>query len=105
MKFLVTNKLKDMFFTLPPEVQLELNQGAVAFIEKYQNNGKCKEIYNMPGKNMAMSIWEADSGEEMEQRFVELSISAFMEYEVFLLSDFADSMKRNNETLEHMLVK
>ncbi|SHJ06887.1 Muconolactone delta-isomerase [Dethiosulfatibacter aminovorans DSM 17477] len=105
MKFLVTSRIKDMFYTLPPEVQLELNKGAAAFIEKYLDNGKCKEIYNMPGKNMSMSIWEGETGEEMERRFVELSISAFMEYEVILLSDFEDSIKRNNEALEHMLVK
>lgn len=105
MKFLVTNKFKDMFFTLPPEVQLELNKEAAVFIKKYLENGECRDIYNMPGKNMAMSIWEAETGEEMERRFIELSISAFMEYEVILLSDFIESRKRRNEALEHMLVK
>ena len=30
---------------LPPEKQVETWEGMVAFIEKYRNAGKCKEIY------------------------------------------------------------
>lgn len=104
MKYLIISHLKDMLFTLPPEQQKELNSGAMAFINKYRNEGKCKDTYNVPGLNMTVSIWEVESGEELDQLFLEFPMSTFMDFEIYTLSDFDASMMGTNALLEQMII-
>jgi len=105
MKCLITTHLKDMLYTLPPEQQKELNTGAMAFIDKFRKEGKCKEIYNVPGLNMSVSIWEIESAEELDQLFLEFPMFSFMDFDIYTLSDFDANIKGTNELLERMIVK
>jgi len=40
MKYLVLGRRKDAFLMLPPEKRVEIYEGMVAFIEKYQKAGE-----------------------------------------------------------------
>ena len=42
MKTLIISRTKDFYYTLPLERQIELTQGAAAFIGKYRKAGKCR---------------------------------------------------------------
>jgi hypothetical protein len=88
MKFLVTTRTKDVFLTLPPERQMELLNGALAYIDKYRKAGNCREIYWIPGWNRGVVIWEAESGEEAARQVAENPIAPYTDMESYALSDW-----------------
>ena len=45
MKMLITTRTRDSFSALPEDKQVELTQGAIAFVEKYKKAGECKAMY------------------------------------------------------------
>ena len=93
MKFLGITSMSDSYATLPPDVAMRVMEGGAAFIDKYRKAGKCKEIYNVPGLKMGVSIWEVESAEEMTRLFLENPSYPFMDVETYILSDW-DTMTR-----------
>jgi len=88
MKFLIISKTKDIFFTLPPERQMEILNGAFAYIDKYRKAGNCKEMYWMPGWSRVVVIWESESGEEAARQVAENPIAPYTDMESYALSDW-----------------
>lgn len=88
MKIMMISKIKDIFFTLPFEVQLRFKNGSDEFVNKFRSNGKILEIYNIPGRNMAVAIYEVESAEELTSIVIEYPMASFMEFDVYMLSDF-----------------
>ncbi len=80
MKVLIITRMKDIILSLPPEVMLELNQGAAAFVDKYRNLGKIEVVYNIPGNNMSASILNLESAQEMDDLFLEFPFTPFMNF-------------------------
>jgi len=69
MKFLIISRTKEVFYTLPPERQMELLTASLSWIEKYRKAGKCKEIFWIPGWNRAVLIWDAESAEGVKPSY------------------------------------
>lgn len=103
MKFLLIGKIKDVFMTLPMEVQLSLNEDAWAFIKKYRDSGICSMVYNISGKLTNVTLWEADSLEVIDQRMVEIKMSSFMDFDIYLLSDLDANMVMHIDKMKSML--
>ena len=92
MKFLVILRMKDNYFMLSPEKQLELMEGSFAFVDKHRQAGNCIDVHFLPGAKGTVSIWEADSSEEVTLRFLENPMSPYEDAQMYLLSDW-DSFK------------
>ena len=67
MKFVVNSRQKDAFLMLPAEKRFEIMEGVFAFIDKYRNAGKCKEIYEHCDFKGAVSIWEVETEVELKK--------------------------------------
>lgn len=100
MKFLTISRLKDSFFTVPPELQMQLVAGVTAYVDKTRKAGKLKEIYNVPGLKMTVSIWEVESAEESTRLFLENPLFPFMNVETYTLSDWSTMTKAWKEAVE-----
>ena len=100
MKFLVILRTKDTYFMLPPERQLELIEGSFAFVDKHRQAGNCIDVHCLPGTKGTMSIWEADSSEEVNFRFLENPMSPYEEAQLYLLSDW-ESFKNTIRKIYH----
>ena len=88
MKFMVILHTKDTYFMLPRDKQVELFEESVAFVERHRKTGNCKEIYYTPGSKGKVSIWIADSAEEITLRFLENPMSVYEDAQIYLLSDW-----------------
>ena len=88
MKFAVNSRRKDAYLMLPIEKQIEIMQGTAAFIEKYRNAGKCKEIYFHADLQGSLSIWEAESEEEKIRIMVENPIARYSDMDIHPLTDW-----------------
>lgn len=102
MKVLVITRMKEMYYSFPPEVMLGMLKGSIEFIQRNRSSGKCKFIYNVPGKDMTVSIFEYDTPGEMDEMLNGYALSTFMDYELHILSDFDDSMKRTIDLLKEL---
>ena len=103
MKFLVVTRMNDSFLMVPPEMQMQLLEGTVAFIEKHRKAGNCKDIHNMPGMKGSASIWEVQSAEEGNQFFLESPLYPFSSVEMHVLSDFDAHIEAQKEALQQRL--
>lgn len=103
MKLLLNATSKDIFLSLPLEIQLQLNEDALAFMTKYRQAGLCKEVYSIPGKFKHISIWEVDTAEAITQLLVELNMSPYIDMEIVPLSDFDDFMGLHNSKMKALL--
>ena len=65
MKFLLTTRTKEMFYSLPPQTREEVTAGTMAVIERCLKEGKCKEFYERFDMKGCVSIWEINSSEEI----------------------------------------
>lgn len=97
MKQLIITRAKDLFYMAPPKTRMEVVEGVAAFIDKYRKEGKCKEIYIVPGLKMTVSIWEAESDEKLGRLFPEWPMFPFADVEVYALADFDTHTKRVKE--------
>ena len=93
MKQLLITRMKDSLYMVPPEKRMEVMLGSGAFVDKYRKEGKCKEIYVVPGLKMSVTIWEVESAEELDRLFLEWPAFPFADVEVYALADFDTYMK------------
>jgi hypothetical protein len=105
MKFLVINRMKDMFAMIPLEQQAQIAEAGAAFIEKYKKAGICKEIYDIASIHGGASIWEVDSAEKGAALFLENPWYPFSDFEMYTLSDFDAMMKAQKEMYKKLLTK
>ncbi len=97
MKYLVLSRRKDAFLMLPLEKRVEVWEGMVAFIEKYRNAGKCKEIYMHGDMKGGVSIWEVESDEESTKFILENPLSPFSDIDASPVIDWDTGVKATRE--------
>ena len=97
MKLLVNSRRKDAFLMLPLEKRVEAWEGMVAFIEKYRNAGKCKEIYMHGDMKGGVSIWEVESDEECTKFILENPLSPFSDIDASPVIDWDTGVKATRE--------
>ena len=102
MKYLVLTRRKDAFLMLPPKKQVETWEGMVAFIEKYQKAGKCKEIYLDGDMKGSVSIWESDSEEEGTKFILENPFSPFSDIDSHPVIDWDIGVKATREFFQKL---
>ena len=90
---------------IPPELQMQLVDGVGAFVDKNRKAGKLKEIYNVPGRKITVSIWETESAEESTRLFIENPIFPFMDVETYTLSDWDNLAKVWREAVQRRAKK
>ena len=105
MKYLTITRVKDLFYMIPPERQMEIMEGLTAYIDKYRKSGKCREIYIAPGLKTGVTIWEIDSGEEADRLWIENPMYPFLDVETYVLADFDVHVKALKEKHEHLAKK
>ena len=105
MRFMVILRTKDIYFMLPKEKQIELFDESVAFVERNRKAGNCKEINYLPGSKGTVSIWVADSSEEVTLRFLENPMSVYEDAQVFLLSDWDAFVSTTRKLYRRLLAK
>jgi len=99
MKYLTISHLHDLFFTLSPEMQMQVVEVASTFTDKYRKAGKIKDVYIMVGSRKSMRIWEVESHEEIDRLSLENPMGPFMETEIHPLSDYDAHVKHCQEVL------
>ena len=97
MKYLVLAKRKDALLMLPQEQRIAIWEGMVAFVEKYQKAGKCKEIYMDCDIAGSASIWDTDSEEEVAKFILENPMSPFQDMDVRPVLGWDVSVKAQRE--------
>jgi muconolactone delta-isomerase len=100
MKFLTISKLKDTASTLPPAVARQLMEATLNLMNQEMKAGRILEMYFMAGSGRAAVIGELKSAEELVKVISTLPISGFMDFEVYPLADFNESMKVQIEALK-----
>ena len=93
MKTLIVSRTKDLYYTFPIERQIELTEGASAFIDRYRKMGKCRDAYLFPDLKGSISIWETESAEEGAQLFLENPMTPFMDDEVTVILEWDTGMQ------------
>ena len=102
MKYLALTRRKDTFLMLPREKQVETWEGMVAFIEKYQKAGKCKEIYLDGDMKGSVSVWETDSEEESVKFIVENPFSPFSDIDIRPIIGWDIGVKASREAFQKL---
>ena len=102
MKYLVNSRRKDAFLMLPMGKRIETWEGMVAFIEKYRNAGKCKEIYMHGDLKGAVSIWEVESDEESTKFILENPLSPFSDIDASPVIDWDTGVKATREFFQKL---
>lgn len=82
MKFLAISRRKDAYMMLPLEKQMEIMQNMVIFINKYRDAGKCKGIYFYADLQATVSIWEAESDEDVIRVMIENPITRLCDNDI-----------------------
>lgn len=98
MKFLTITSTKDTFSMLPPAISRQLMEATVAWVNEQKKAGKLLEIYSIPGWWRTVGISEHPSAEEVAQTLAGVPMGGFMNFEVYPLADFDESMKAHIES-------
>ena len=97
VKFLIITSTKDTFSMLPPAISRQLIEATVAWVNQQKKAGKLLEIYAIPGWWRTVAISEHNSAEEVAQTLAGVPMGGFLNFEVYPLADFAQSIKANIE--------
>ena len=97
MKFLIISSLKDTVSTLPPAISRQLMEASVAWVNQQKQAGKVLEIYSLAGWGRTAAICEHPSAEDVAQTLAGVPMGGFMDFEVYPLADFNESMKAHIE--------
>lgn len=102
MKYLVTSKVKDIFYMLPDEQRLVIMGAAMTYTEKLRKEGKISEIHVMPGWGKTMFILEVKDQEEASRISLESPLYAYSDIEAYGLVEW-DTWKKQLETAYRQL--
>ena len=97
MKFLIMCTVKDTMSTLPPAINRQLLEASAAWVNEQKKAGKVLEIYEIPGWARTIVIAEHPSAEDVAQTLAGVPMGGFLNFEVYPLADFNESMKANIE--------
>jgi hypothetical protein len=100
MKFLIIQRIKDSFYSLPQDKQANIIAAAFAYVDKYLKSGKCKESYLFPDFKGNVSIWDFGSAEELARLNLEYPFRQFAEYERIPLLEYNAGSKIMKEAME-----
>jgi muconolactone delta-isomerase len=88
MRYLYTGQTRDSYHALPQETRMQLMEAAVAFVERYRKEGKCRKVYWMPDMKGSVSIWQIGSDAEAAQLMLEYPLLAYADIEVTPILDW-----------------
>jgi hypothetical protein len=99
MKFLVVSKMKDVFFALPPPVQLQIVEASQTGMELQKQAGKILDYYYSPaGYNII--IIEYKSAEEWAADQASVPVVTYGNHEVYPLTDGFPLLKNTVKNLK-----
>ena len=93
MKFLIMCTVKDTFSMVPSAISRQLFEASVAWINQLKKAGKVLEIYSTSGWGRIVAICEHPSAEDVAQTLATAPMGGFLNFEVYPLADFNQSMK------------
>ena len=88
MKYMVTTRNNDAFFTLPQEKREEIVKATWAFVDKYRRSGQLKDIFYTPDLKGGVSVWELATPEEAARVTLESPGYAWQDMDVRSLIDW-----------------
>lgn len=100
MKFLTISTIKGTFYSLPPAMVKQLTEANLAHMKQQKQAGKILEAHVIPGWRRSVVISQAESAEEIVKNFNEMPAASFMDFELYPLADFEESMKYVMEALK-----
>jgi hypothetical protein len=88
MKFLVTSKVKDVFYMLPDEQRLVIMGAAMAYADKLIKEGKISEVHVMPAWGKTVMISDVESHDEASRISLENPLYNYSEMESYALVEW-----------------
>jgi muconolactone delta-isomerase len=92
VKFLTITSMKDTFSMLPPAIGRQLMEATVAWVNQQKKAGRVLEIYAIPD-GRTVTISENPSAEDIAQALAGVPMEGFLNFEVYPLADFNETMK------------
>ena len=102
MRFLVTLNQKYM---VPPEVQLGLLDGSIAWAKKYTASKKLEQSWGFVGLPGGGGVLNVNSLEELNQMMVELPLGAVSQTEIRPIMDMEEAINQTKKALVLMVKK
>ena len=102
MKFLVTSKVKDVFYGLPDEQQMVIMGAAMAYADKLMKERKISEVHVMPGWGKTVFIVDVESNEEASRMSLENPLYNYSEMESYALVEW-NAWRKQLETAYRQL--
>ena len=99
MKFLTISKMTDSAALCPPATMRQILEATLAWVDAEKKAGKILDIYAIPGGRTAV-ICNHPSAEDAAQTIASIPMGAFMNFEVYALADFGETMKAYVENLK-----
>ena len=100
MKFLTIGTVKDTMYTTPPTVTRQLMEATVAWMKQQKQAGTILEAYVIPAWRRSIVISEAESAEDIVKNLNQMPGMGFMDFELYPLADWDESMKNVIESLK-----
>lgn len=88
MKFLVTSKVKDVFYALPDEQQMVIMGAAMAYADKLIKEGKISQVHVMPAWGKTVFIADVESHDEASRMGLENPLYNYAEMESYALVEW-----------------
>ncbi|MCX6000413.1 MAG: hypothetical protein NTU41_12760 [Chloroflexi bacterium] len=92
MRFLTISKTTDAAALCPPASMRKIMEATIAGVDAQKKAGIIKEVYAIPGGRTAV-ICEHASAEELAKAIASIPMGPFMNFEVYPLADFNQTMK------------
>jgi hypothetical protein len=102
MRFLVTVNQKYM---IPPEVQLGLLDGSIAWEKKYVVSKKLEQSWGFVGMPGGGGVLNVNSLEELNQIIAELPLGAVSQTEIKPIMDMEEAINQAKKALMSMVKK
>jgi muconolactone delta-isomerase len=102
MKYLVTSKVKDVFYMLPDEQRMVIMGATMSYMERLRKERKISEVHVMPGWNRTMFILEVENQEEASRLSLESPMYSYVDVEAYGLTEW-DTWKKQLETAYRQL--
>ena len=102
MRFLVMLNQKYM---VPPEVQVGLMDGSIAWARKYTASKKIEQSWGFAGMPAGGGVLDVNSIEELNQIMAELPLGAVSETEIRPIMDMEEAINQAKKAMMSMVKK
>jgi muconolactone delta-isomerase len=99
MKFLITQESK---YPIPPEISSRVLEGMMAWLDKYQRQGKLEASWSIAGRQAGGGILNVNSLEELDEIMTQNPLAPFSDVRAEPLSDARESLQRGLKIMEEM---